>query len=150
MIKKVLLATDGSDHALKAARYACHLMKLDPEIETTVLYVYDLSHQYLLGADGAVFFDIDAAREKMDEVGKAVLDKTMEIFSEQGLVCQLEATFGHPAFVVVDTAEERGVDLIIMGSRGMGEFRSFLAGSVSDRVFHLAKCPVMIIKDEKD
>ncbi|WP_049754185.1 universal stress protein [Heliomicrobium modesticaldum] len=149
MFKKILLATDGSEHALKAARYTCHLMKLDPQIETTVLYVFDLSHQFSLGSDGAVFFDPDILRDKMNEVAEQVLANTKAVFEAEGLTCKTEASMGHPAFVIVDMAEQKGTDLIIMGSRGMGEFRSFLAGSVSDRVFHLAKCPVMVIKEDK-
>ncbi|MBM7866742.1 universal stress protein [Heliobacterium gestii] len=149
MFKKILLATDGSEHALKAARYACHLMKLDPQIETTILYVFDLSHQFFLGSDGAVFFDPDILKDKMSELAGQILATTKALFEAEGLTCQTEATMGHPAFVIVDTAEHNGADLIIMGSRGMGEFRSFLSGSVSDRVFHLAKCPVMVIKEHK-
>ncbi|MCW2277193.1 universal stress protein family protein [Heliophilum fasciatum] len=57
MIKNILLATDGSEHALKAAKYACSFMELNPAVETTLLFAYDVANQYVMGADGALFVE---------------------------------------------------------------------------------------------
>ncbi|MCW2277192.1 universal stress protein family protein [Heliophilum fasciatum] len=53
---------------------------------------------------------------------------------------------GNPAYAICEYAEEHNMDLIIIGSRGMGEIKSLLLGSISDRVLHLAKCPVLIVR----
>jgi len=53
---------------------------------------------------------------------------------------------GSPADEIVDAAKELGADMIVIGSRGWGEIRSVLLGSVSERVLHLARCPVLIVR----
>ena len=53
---------------------------------------------------------------------------------------------GSPAPVIIDVAEEHGVDLIVMGSRGLGLVKGVLLGSVSQYVVENAKCAVMVVK----
>ena len=52
---------------------------------------------------------------------------------------------GHPAEVIVRLAETDGFDLVVLGSRGLGGVKEFLLGSVSNRVSHHARCPVLIV-----
>jgi nucleotide-binding universal stress UspA family protein len=54
-----------------------------------------------------------------------------------------------PAAEIVDLAEELGVGLIVMGSRGLGGIRRAVIGSVSDAVLRHAHCSVMVIRQEK-
>ena len=51
-----------------------------------------------------------------------------------------------PALVIVEQADEIGADLIVMGSRGLGFVRSFLVGSISNKVLSDAHCAVTIVK----
>ena len=53
---------------------------------------------------------------------------------------------GHPADVILCVGEEESCDLIVLGSRGLGEVKRFLLGSVSDAVAHHAYCPVLIVR----
>lgn len=52
---------------------------------------------------------------------------------------------GQPARTIVKFGQEHEVDLIIVGSRGLGDVESFLLGSVSHKVTSLAACPVMVV-----
>ena len=52
--------------------------------------------------------------------------------------------------MIVDVADEEQSDLIVMGSRGFGTFRSMLVGSVSHYVLQQAHCPVLIVKGMPD
>nr|WP_131918201.1 universal stress protein [Heliophilum fasciatum] len=79
-------------------------------------------------------------------MGQRVLDKTEAVFQAAGLTCKRDLTMGNPAYAICEYAEEHNMDLIIIGSRGMGEIKSLLLGSISDRVLHLAKCPVLIVR----
>lgn len=55
---------------------------------------------------------------------------------------------GDPKVVVCEVAEEENADLIIMGSRALGRLRAILEGSVSQYVFQLASCPMLLVKDD--
>ena len=54
---------------------------------------------------------------------------------------------GRAADKIVETANNGGFDLIVIGSRGLGGIKEFFLGSVSDRVADEAKCPVLIVKE---
>ena len=53
--------------------------------------------------------------------------------------------FGDPADVILSVADKDGADLIVVGSRGLGEYAELLLGSVSRKILHLAKVPVMVV-----
>ena len=53
---------------------------------------------------------------------------------------------GSPAETIVETAEDEGYDLIVMGSRGLGRFEGFLMGSVSQYVLQHVHCPVLVVR----
>lgn len=53
---------------------------------------------------------------------------------------------GDYAQVIIDTADQNNYDLIVMGSRGLSVFKELLLGSVSFKVMHHAKCPVMVVR----
>jgi len=53
---------------------------------------------------------------------------------------------GPPAEAILDVAKTRECDLIVMGSRGLGQFTGLLLGSQSQKVVQHAECPVLIVK----
>jgi len=55
---------------------------------------------------------------------------------------------GRTADLILETAASTRADLIVLGSRGLSEIQSLLLGSVSYRVVHEAKCPVLVVKNE--
>ena len=59
-----------------------------------------------------------------------------------------EARRGHPADVILDIAAERGVDLIVVGNKGMTGARRYLLGGVADKISHHAPCSVMIVRTD--
>ena len=59
----------------------------------------------------------------------------------------VEVVVGPAAFEIVRRAQERGADLLVLGSHGKGVIRRFLLGSVAERVLREAGCPVMIVPD---
>jgi len=56
---------------------------------------------------------------------------------------------GHPAEAIVDFARDNGVDLIVMGHRGMSNVRRFFVGSVADRVVDHAPCMVLVVRHDR-
>ena len=59
-------------------------------------------------------------------------------------------TNGSPAQKIVEFADKNGIDLIVMGNRGLGAFSRTLLGSVSNKVINTAKCDVYVVKKETE
>jgi len=146
MFNNILLASDGSDYALRAAETTAELAR-SLGSAVTVLHVFTLPVvQTAMPGLPSVSLEPGAVNAYMEEVQDAVAKRTGKVFDSAGLSYQILMEAGHPAEVIVRVAEDQKFDLIVMGSRGMSAIKSFLLGSVSDRVLHHAHCPVLIVK----
>src|SRR5689334_11822508 len=135
MFAKILLATDGSDCALEAAKSAAILAKKF-EADLIVMNVFQVPT--MMGPYGAVpGFMLDP--QCIEDIQSNILDTTSKVVREAGAMCATRKETGYPAEVIVRVAGEEGCDLIVVGSRGLGGFQSLLLGSVSDRVTHHAR-----------
>jgi nucleotide-binding universal stress UspA family protein len=143
---KLLLASDGSDNAVRAAEFAAELAAAAPIIKITVMVVNDiLEHMkyYSPLRSPVVLEEVDVFfKEKAQEA----LEKTMEVFEKRGIKAEGVTKMGNPAQEVVDYAHEGNFSLIVIGSRGMGSLKGIVLGSVSSKVIHLADCPVTVVK----
>jgi nucleotide-binding universal stress UspA family protein len=74
------------------------------------------------------------------------LAEAAEAADAAGVEAHTHAREGDPADVIVDLAEEREADLIIVGNKGMTGARRFLLGSVPDKISHHAPCSVLIVR----
>jgi nucleotide-binding universal stress UspA family protein len=80
-------------------------------------------------------FDVGAA--------EAMLER---IVAEEGLLdAELRTIVGHPAERLADLADDEGVELIVVGSRGRGAFKAAFLGSVSNSLIGVARCPVLVV-----
>jgi len=145
-MKKILIPVDGSEHAQKAARWVKNFFQ-DTELEITFLHVSDLPkelmpHSYMMESiiEPALIEEIIA--EKKEKAFNSV--KTL--FTDTSFKVDFVNQVGNPAEVIAQMAEKEQFDLVVMGSRGLGEIKGILLGSVSDRVAHICKCPVLIVK----
>jgi nucleotide-binding universal stress UspA family protein len=146
MFTKILLATDGSDGALRAAHAAADMAQRFGA-EVTVINVFSLPMPIapITGLPG-VEFDPATVAEYTDKVQEAVERRTGKILEEAGIKYEVKREIGNPAVEITRIAEKERFDLIIMGSRGLSTFQSLLLGSVSDRVAHQAHCSMLIVK----
>ena len=142
---KILLATDGSEDAALAVRIAAGIdQKTNSELH--VLYVgSSLEH---VGMGPPEIADIPApTQEQLSAEARELLDAEIEqVKAAGGTVAQAHLGLGAPDREIVDLAEEIGVRLVVMGSRGLGGIRRALMGSVSDSVVRHAHCPVMVVR----
>lgn len=142
MFERILLAIDGSAHSERAASVALELARLVPGGAVTVLHV--------LGAvepDGhynALHYKDLLARQQ--ENGEKLVESVRSRFEAQSITCRGLVVRGIPAHVIVKHGRERGADLIIMGSRGLSDWKGLLLGSTSHEVMQLSACPVMVVK----
>jgi len=145
---KILLATDGSTSSFKAVEKTIQLVK-NMKAEVTVLsVVHDvpvyqfhdaLSSEHLVAVQKSL-------EERAEKTAQEILEKTADLFRENGLEVNVILKKGHPAEVICQVAEEGGFDFVVMGSRGLGGIKELLLGSVSNRVAHCTKSSVLIVK----
>lgn len=140
MFEKVLLAVDGSDHALHAARTAADLARAMNSSEFRVVVAYDFIPPYL--GEPNLQYAIDARVNAANEVLQAALAQLGT------LPCEIstELIEGDSAEAILDVAETRKSDVIVMGSRGLGTLAGLLLGSTSQKVVAHAPCPVLIVR----
>ena len=139
---KILLATDGSEEAELAARTAIDLAESTAS-ELHVVYVERVPN--FLDGPGTIGYD-SLLYDEHEEEGREVLRKLVwRVQVVGGAVGGAHLRMGGVAEEVVSLAEELGVGLIVMGSRGHGGIRRALMGSVSASVVRHAHCPVMIV-----
>ncbi|HWV39167.1 MAG TPA: universal stress protein [Vulgatibacter sp.] len=142
MLGHILVAIDGSEGARRAARFARELAgKLDARL--TVLVVLEPIPMINVG-----FADVyGLARRQPTEEELQHLQRALDEAAGDHPADRVEKVieYGNAAETIVAQAEARGVDLIVVGARGMGAVGRFLVGSVSDRVIHLAKCSVTVV-----
>jgi nucleotide-binding universal stress UspA family protein len=146
MFTHILIASDGSEYAIKAARAAAQIAQKFAA-SVTLLSVFDppLANSPLVDVNPVVLAP-DALVRYADEMQEAVERSTGRVLAEVGVAYTARRETGHPVDVIVSVAARSHVDLIVLGSRGLGGLESFLLGSVSDRVLHHAHCPVLIVK----
>ena len=138
MIKNVLVPVDGSEGADRAIEQAIMIAKMC-DAKINFLYVANINQL----AINAVLSD--AILDSVTNAGNVILERAMEMVPE-GILKESFSDTGAPAVVVLDFAESNNIDLIIMGSRGLGVVKGVLLGSVSQYVVEQAKCPVMVVK----
>ncbi len=119
---KVLLPSDGSSTSAKAAAYAARLMKMNKEMKLSVLVVLPGDGVFMDSQNGGGNIMEPLAWEIQDR-GREILQKTVEIFSNEGLSVNGLIDKGDPAEVILAHAERGNFDHIIMGSRGVSELR---------------------------
>jgi nucleotide-binding universal stress UspA family protein len=137
---KILVGTDGSETAAEAVRQAGELARLHGA-ELLVVHGAKTSAPGMSG--GGLYVapvDAEAVRSAADEILR-------QAESSLGSETKVRTVFreGDPADALLDAAEEEGVDLIVVGNRGMRGAKRFLLGSVPNRVAHHAPCSVLIV-----
>jgi nucleotide-binding universal stress UspA family protein len=141
----IVVGTDGSDTAREAVRQAVELAaRLGARLEIVSAYEPVPGAQLREEAQQTPA-DLQWTVNPREDVD-ATLREAAEAAREGGVEAVTYARQGDPADAILDVAEERGADLIVVGNKGMTGARRFLLGSVPNRVSHHAPCSVLIIR----
>jgi nucleotide-binding universal stress UspA family protein len=141
----IVVGTDGSDTAREAVRQASELAKtLGSQMHLVSAYE-PVPEGRLREERTEVPEDLQWMVNPREDVN-ATLEETGKELSEQGIQVETHAREGDPADAILDVAEEKGADLIVVGNKGMTGAKRFLLGSVPNKVSHHAPCSVMIIR----
>lgn len=137
-MERLLVCIDGSKYSEDAVRYAVDIAK---QYDSTISLIYVWIPPSSAGQDMVIPNEIpDYEMESLKGAEK--------ILNEAGLKYQLIKAIGNPAEEILDESK-KGYDLAILGSRGLGSVERFLIGSITSRVSHHIKIPMMIIPPKK-
>jgi nucleotide-binding universal stress UspA family protein len=160
---KILVAIDGSETSMRAAEYAINLSKRENQQEKqeeiacelfglTVIDLTKLPDSFL--ATTSVYQGTKELEEKRKEA-QQWLDKVKTLAKEQNydirnlkpvIIEEISSRVGH---TIVNYAESKNIDLIVIGTRGRTGLRKMLLGSVASDVVTYANCPVLVVRHEK-
>lgn len=145
MFERILVPVDGSDGSLAALELAVDLQKKCGS-EMLLLCVY--RHYSLLEASMSMVNpdrpeNLDDA---MREYATGIVESAKKFAAEHGSKnLRGFVKSGQPARTIVNFAKDRNVNLIVLGSRGVGDVEGYLLGSVSHKVTSLAHCPTLVV-----
>jgi len=140
MYSNILLGVDGSENALNAAKTAGDLARTVNSEILRIVVAYDPVPPYLGEPNMQT-----AISARLNEA-EAIIKKAVQAVGEIPGEVHTEILEGPPAEAILDVANTRKSDLIVMGSRGLGRLAGALLGSQSQKVVRHATCPVLIVR----
>jgi nucleotide-binding universal stress UspA family protein len=149
VIRNVLVAVDGSENSDRALDFALDLaekfnasvMILNVSESLAMVAVPEESVAYSGGNTAAFGKDLRKIHDKI--LGRSVA-RAKAVKPNLAISSMLKE--GDPPLEIVNAAKEGGFDVIVVGHKGLGKMKEFLLGSISEKVAHLAPCPVIIVR----
>jgi nucleotide-binding universal stress UspA family protein len=144
-ITRVMVAVDGSDHSKKAAELAIHMAKL----WNAPLYFIHVQEEGKIPSWFAEFAEDEhlGTGDYFDVVDERLFAPLIARATESEIeVFRVIRAKGDPADEILRNAEQRKVDLIVMGNRGLGKFSGVILGSISTKVLSNAECTCITVK----
>ncbi|KAM7261769.1 hypothetical protein ACFE04_020846 [Oxalis oulophora] len=93
---------------------------------------------------------MDTVKKGQEENSAALMTRALEMCRQKMVKAESLILTGDPKDMICEAVEELHVDLLVVGSRGLGRIKRAWLGSVSDYLTHHSKCPVLIVKPPKE
>lgn len=139
MYKKIMVAVDGSDNSLRAVDEALEIARMNHAHVSFLSVIANIDNFNWEG----VYLEI---MKKSKEFYEKILSNAAQKCTEAGIENSTAIKAGYAPKTICEEAKQQGIDLIILGSRGLGSVERFILGSVSSYVSAHAHCSVMIVK----
>ena len=148
-IERILVPIDGSDNAFRAASFAVDLAtKYGSEL--LLLYAFDLNQiRYSIGLIGVGYpSNIGQIKENVAKEAAPWFERVQKEADSAGVAVKTDVIDAVLSVVeeILDYADRKKIDLIVIGSRGRTGFKKLLLGSIASGLITHAACPVMVIK----
>jgi nucleotide-binding universal stress UspA family protein len=143
-MKNILIPVDGSEYSMKAIEAAKVIAKAF-DSNVFILSVVSPEIQVTSGRGGNLY--VPMLMDELIEHSQKILDDSKKQF--EGMKNQIETVMekGYVADEIVRFATEKNIDLVVMGSHGLGALKNrLMTGSVTTRVLHHIDVPVLVIK----
>jgi nucleotide-binding universal stress UspA family protein len=142
-LKKILIATDGSDYTKGAVSYGLWLAKT-LGAEVTALYVIDQTSFVSFPMDSSIV----SVYSLLENEGKKAVEDVKAEGEAKGVKVTPMVLEGSPTRKIVEAAA--GFDLVVMGTLGRSALSKLFMGSVAERVTRYAPCPVLVVRAKKE
>ncbi len=146
MSKKILVPVDGSEQSKKAIEFAADWAKTH-DGKLHLFHVPEPAAGDEMMVMGGASITLHASREELEEAGNQILEAAEGVARNMGVDdVERSIEIGDPARKIVAKADAIEADMIVMGTRGLGDWKSLLIGSVSHKVMHLASCTCVTVR----
>jgi nucleotide-binding universal stress UspA family protein len=149
MFRNILVAIDGSPHSARALTEAIDIAQRNNATLTFIAAVPDPSSWLVGGAAYGGGVDLDAFMQESEREYRELLDSAVDSVPQDVSVTKVLAR-GRPGQRILEQLQSGRHDLVVMGSRGRGDVRSLLLGSVSHEVLNASRDAVLIVHAEVD
>lgn len=141
-MKKILIATDGSDYTKEAVTTGLKLAKVLGS-EVTALYVIDQTSFVTFPVDSSIV----SVYPQLENEGKRAVEEVRKEGEAMGVKVTPVVAEGSPTRKIVEMAAD--FDLVVLGTLGRSALGKLFIGSVAERVTRYAPCPVLVVRSKK-
>ena len=139
MYKHIVLAADGSQNAVRAAKETIKIASMSKDCVVEVVYVADFEN-----AKTEVLHSI--SKEALELERRRKINNVEKLLNESEICYKVSILHGIPGPEIVKFANENNVDLLVIGSRGLNSLQEMVLGSVSHKVIKRVNCPALVVK----
>jgi nucleotide-binding universal stress UspA family protein len=139
MFRKILSANDGSDNAFKALEIACDLAaRYGAEMHLILIEEVPI-------LPGSIA-EVHEAKAGEDKLVRAHIKRAETIAARSKVLIKPHVFTGHVVRAIVDFANDNRFDLVVIGATGHAALHERMLGTRADRIAHMARCPVLIVR----
>jgi nucleotide-binding universal stress UspA family protein len=142
MYDTILVPTDGSDHARRAAE---HAGLVAAAVDATLQFVTVVDLDVAAGPFSAGGVDDDYV-EQLTEAARSTVDGTASLV-DGDMAIESDVLTGTPADAILDYATDHDVDMVCLGTHGRSGLHRYLTGSVAERILRRAPVPVVTVRE---
>ncbi|XP_048235768.1 universal stress protein A-like protein [Ricinus communis] len=162
---RVMVALDESDGGFYALKWALDNLvngvsaTNEPSQESGMITLVHVQHPFQpsiipVGPGGAAFYTpptiVESVRKAQQESAAALLSRALKMCADKNIKADTLVLEGDAKDMICQATEQMHIDLLVVGSRGLGKIKRAFLGSVSDYCAHHAKCPILIVKPPKE
>lgn len=146
-MKRILIPIDGSEYSMRAIEKGKELAKVFDSNVILISVIHPTYPIYSFGHNVAPIMNIDLINQDIRKMSEENLDAAVKLFGPKTDKITGITLEGDPANAIIDYVNSNEIDLVIMGSHGLGAVvNRMLMGSVTNKVLHHVKTPVMVVK----
>lgn len=138
MYTSILIPVDGSENSMRATK---HAIDLAVKFNARLIGLHVIDTRILKAAEGS-----SKLLSQLQRLGENYLKDVATLAGEVKVKVETSLQEGLPVDVIVEEAEKRNVDLIVMGTRGLTGAKRVVLGSTAEQVIRWAACPVLVVK----